>query len=138
MTKIESCIAYLRSHKATGATISDIMNDLKVSKCAVYSTIYAIRNDRKIPVKFKNAKYYIGEEKSLAKKSPVKRSYVRHAKTMNNVLTQLDLPFDLPKDHATIPPDKKANFIDMIGQAAFYYWCSEAHIRVEKLKSSMS
>lgn len=143
MTNTDKCIAYLEQHKDTGASLKQIMDDLKVTKSTAYTMVSDIRRDREIPVKLnqKDMKYYIhqGKNKAAAKKKvKVKRAYVRHNVPVKAILVDLDLPFDMPKDHAKIHPQLKGEFIDYIGQAAFFYWCAEACIRKEKLKESMS
>jgi hypothetical protein len=119
------------------------MADLKLSLPAAYTVISNIRQHRKIPVKFnkKDMKYYIhlGTVSPSGKKPPVKkRAYNRKPVPVSKILVDLDLPFDMPKDHAKIHPQLKGDFIDYIGQAAFFYWCAEACIRKEKLKESLS
>lgn len=143
MTNLDKCIAYLEQNKTVGVSVKQLMADLKLSLPAAYTVISNIRQHRKIPVKLnkKDMKYYIhqGKVTPSKKKNPAKkRAYVRHIVPVSKVLVDLDLPFDMPKDHSRIHPQLKGDFIDYIGQAAFFYWCAEACIRKEKLKESLS
>jgi len=142
MTNIDKCIAYLEDRKDTGVSLKQLMNDMKLSLSAAYTVISKIRRDRGIPIKLnrKDMKYYIRQGKLRVNKSKekTKRAYVRHIIPVSKILVDLDLPFDMPKDHAKIHPQLKGDFIDYIGQAAFFYWCAEACIRKEKLKESLS
>jgi hypothetical protein len=139
MANREKCITYLEQHKDTGVSLKQLMDDMKLSKSAAYTLISHIRCDMGIPVKLnrKDMKYFIhqGKKKPAEKK---KRAYVRHVIPVEKILVDLDLPFDMPKEHAKIHPKLKGDFIDYIGQAAFFYWCAEACIRKEKLKESLS
>lgn len=145
---IEKVITCLEQHKDTGFSKKQLMDELKLSEASIYTVISKIRRKRGIPIKLgKDMKYYIhqGKTKAIPKKkrayhraSPMTRAYTRHPIPVKKILVDLDLPFDMPKDHAKIHPQLKGDFIDYIGQAAFFYWCAEACIRKEKLKESMS
>lgn len=134
MTGIDKCIEYLRSH-TDGVALKQLMADLKLSESAAYTVISNIRHERKIPVKLnrKDMTYHIHKGKTTGK-----RAYNRKPIPVSRVLVDLDLPFDMPKEHAKIHPQLKGDFIDYIAQSAFFYWCAEACIRKEKLKESLS
>jgi biotin operon repressor len=137
MTKTETVLKILKDNAESGISAEELMKACKITKSAVFSAIYGIRQN-KYKIITKNFRYFWKSNPAIISNTSgkEKRAYVRHAPAQPAAKYASGLPFPLPK--GTVPADKKASFVDMIGQAAFYYKCAEALITSERLKHDLS
>lgn len=136
MSRLDEFRKVLEEHKKDGISLPDIMAKMKATKSSAYSAISNLRMDKGYEVLQKNGRYFLGEKSATpSSKKKSTRSYVRHAPYQ--ITNPIALPFALPKHYHRLPKDKHDQFIDMIGQAAFYYQCAEQLIKVEQLKATI-
>lgn len=124
-TKSEKIKSALKKCGEAGITVDELSKISGASRANVFGIIHYLRKNKHVPIETRGNKYFLKELAASGKSSSKPASD-----------NSSGLPFPLPK--GTVPSDKKSQFIDMIGQAAFYYRCAEALISSEQLKQNLS
>ena len=147
MTKTETVLKVLKDNAEKGIVAEELMKACNITKSAAFSAIYGLRQ-RKFKITTKDFRYFWKSDPPAVVPGAVtpaapgkqKRAYVRHVPASKpapvKAGTTSNLPFPLPPGN--VPDDKKLQFANLIGEAAYYYRCAEAVITTEKLRTELS